>query len=44
MSKSETNPDGDPFAGLLYPIGVAAITFIIGMIFLSNKRKADVDE
>lgn len=44
MSKSEANPDGDPFAGLLYPIGVAAITFIIGMIFLSNKPKADVAE
>lgn len=44
MSKTEANPDGDPFAGLLYPIGVAAITFIIGMIFLSNKRKAEVND
>lgn len=35
---------GDPFAGLLYPIGVAAVTFIIGSLFLSNKIKADVSE
>ena len=33
---------GDPFAGLWYPIGVAAISFIIGMIFLSNRKKAEV--
>ncbi|HEY3404830.1 MAG TPA: MFS transporter [Ohtaekwangia sp.] len=43
-SKTEANPAGDPLAGLWYPIWVAAITFIIGMIFLSNKRKADVIE
>ena len=41
-SKTESNPDGDPYAGLYYPITVAAICFVIGMIFLSNKRKADV--
>jgi MHS family proline/betaine transporter-like MFS transporter len=33
---------GDPFAGLWYPIIVAGICFVIGMIFLSNKRVADV--
>ncbi|HEX8061371.1 MAG TPA: MFS transporter [Cyclobacteriaceae bacterium] len=34
----------DPFAGLWYPIGIAAICFIIGMIFLRNKpRVSDVD-
>jgi MFS family permease len=43
-SKTEANPAGDPFAGLWYPIIVAAITFVIGMIFLSNKRKAEVME
>ncbi|NJN42330.1 MAG: MHS family MFS transporter [Flammeovirgaceae bacterium] len=42
LSKTETNPIGDPFAGLWYPIAVAAITFIIGMIFLNNKIKSDV--
>jgi MFS family permease len=41
-SKSETNPAGDPLAGLWYPIVVAGITFIVGMIFLNNRRKADV--
>ena len=44
MSKSDANPDGDPFAGLLYPIAVAAFTFIVGAIFLSNRLKGDVDE
>ncbi|HPM31393.1 MAG TPA: MFS transporter [Chryseolinea sp.] len=42
-SKTKSNPSGDPFAGLWYPIGVAAICFIIGMIFLSNRKKADVE-
>jgi len=28
---------GDPFKGLWYPIGVAALCFVIGMIFLNNK-------
>lgn len=39
-----TRSNGDPFAGLWYPIGVAAISFIIGMIFLSNKKKGEVME
>ncbi|MGV8879446.1 MAG: MFS transporter [Sphingobacteriaceae bacterium] len=30
-------PPSDPFAGLWYPIGIAALSFIIGMIYLSNK-------
>jgi MFS family permease len=42
LSKSESRPEGNPFAGLWYPIGVAAICFIIGVIFLDNKRKAEV--
>jgi len=41
-SKSATNPGGDPFAGLWYPIAVAAICFVIGMIFLPNRKVADV--
>jgi MFS family permease len=32
-------PD-DPVRGLWYPIGVAAVCFVIGMIFLSNKAPA----
>jgi MHS family proline/betaine transporter-like MFS transporter len=42
LTRTESNPQGDPFAGLYYPIVVAAICFVIGMIFLSNKRRADV--
>ena len=41
-SQTEANPEGDPYAGLYYPIVVAAISLVIGMIFLSNRRKADV--
>jgi MFS family permease len=44
LSRTEANPSGDPFAGLLYPMGVAAVTFIIGMIFLPNKIKGEVLE
>jgi MFS family permease len=43
-SKSPSNPGGDPFAGLWYPIIVAAICFVIGMIFLSNKVRREVME
>lgn len=35
---------GGPFAGLWYPIIVAAICFVTGMIFLKNRNKADADE
>ncbi len=41
-SRTESNPGGDPFAGLWYPIIVAALCFVIGMIFLSNRKVADV--
>lgn len=34
----------DPLAGLWYPMAVAAITFVIGMVFLSNRKKAEVME
>lgn len=44
QSKTKANPSGDPLAGLWYPIVVAAICFIVGMIFLSNKKKAEVNE
>lgn len=39
-----SNGVGDPVSGLWYPIAVAAICFVIGMIFLSNKKPADVNE
>jgi MHS family proline/betaine transporter-like MFS transporter len=44
LSKSTSNPAGDILAGLWYPIVVAAITFVVGLIFLSNKRKGDVTD
>ncbi|HLT73305.1 MAG TPA: MFS transporter [Cyclobacteriaceae bacterium] len=43
-SRTVANPDGDPFVGLLYPIGIAAVSLIVGTIFLSNKRPAEVNE
>ncbi len=43
-ASKKSTPGGDPFAGLWYPIGVAAICFVIGMIFLSNRKVADVVE
>jgi hypothetical protein len=36
-TKTQDNPIGDPLAGLLYPIGVASVCFVIGSLFLSNK-------
>lgn len=42
-SKTAENPAGDPYAGLWYPIGVAAISLIIGAVYLSNKKKVNVD-
>ncbi len=43
LSKTSSNPTGDPLAGLWYPIGVASICFIIGMIFLKNKSVEAVE-
>lgn len=43
-SKTESLPGGDPFAGLWYPIVVAAITVVVGMIFLKNKKRGEVME
>jgi len=34
----------DPLAGLWYPIGVAALCFVIGMLLLSNKKRGEVME
>src|SRR5690606_19422816 len=41
-SKNEANPDGDPLAGLWYPILVAGITLIVGMLFL-KKRSGPIE-
>ena len=34
----------DPLVGLWYPIGVAALCFIIGTLYLSNKKDEDVSD
>ena len=39
-----TTYPGDPLVGLWYPIGVAALCFIIGTIYLSNKIDRDVTD
>lgn len=43
FSKTSSNPAGDPLAGLWYPIGVASVCFVIGMIFLKNKPMLTAD-
>ena len=40
FTKTAKNPEGDPLAGLWYPIGVAILCLIIGTIYLTN-NKAD---
>ncbi len=40
-SKSSGDPGGDPLAGLTYVIIVAAVCFIIGSLYLSNKPVPD---
>ncbi len=43
-SKTDSNPSGDPIAGLWYPIIVAGVCFVVGMIFLSNRKPVEVTE
>ena len=42
FTKTVQNPKGDSLAGLWYPIGVAAVCFIIGLIYLTNKMDKNV--
>ncbi len=42
FTKTSANPKGDPLAGLWYPIGVAAVSFVIGLIYLTNKIDKNV--
>jgi MFS family permease len=42
FTKTKQNPGGDPLAGLWYPIGIAALCFIIGAIYLPNKIDKEV--
>ncbi len=41
-SKTEANPTGDPYAGLMYPIVIAAVCFVIGALYISNKWDENV--
>jgi len=34
---------GNPYAGLVYPIAIAALTTVIGAIFLKESRHAELD-
>lgn len=42
FTKTAKNPSGDPLAGLWYPIGVAALCLVIGIIYLPNKINRNV--
>lgn len=39
-----TTYPGDPLVGLWYPIGIAALCFVIGSIYLNNKIDKDVTD
>lgn len=41
-TKTEALPGGDPYQGLWYPIIIAAICFVCGMLFMSNKIDENV--
>jgi len=42
FTKNEAHPNGDPLAGLWYPIGVASICLVIGIVYLTNKIDKNV--
>jgi MHS family proline/betaine transporter-like MFS transporter len=44
LSKTSTQPAGDPFVGLWYPIVIAAVCFVIGLLFLPSKIDEQVDD
>ena len=43
-TKTAANPVGDIYAGLNYPLGVAALCLVIGVFFLPNKNEESVEE
>ncbi len=44
LTKTKDNPAGDPLAGLWYPIGVAGLCLIIGVVYLRNAtRQQQID-
>ena len=42
FTKNPANPAGDVLAGLWYPIGVAFVCLLIGVVYLSNKLDKNV--
>ena len=38
-SKTADNPGGDPYVGLWYPVLVAGVCFIIGLLYLPSKKE-----
>ncbi len=42
FTKSSASPNGDVLAGLWYPIGVASVCFVIGLVYLTNKIDKNV--
>jgi MFS family permease len=39
LSKTQENPGGSPLAGLWYPIAIAGLCFVIGAVYLTNRKK-----
>jgi MFS family permease len=39
VSKTTAVPTGDPFVGLWYPIAIAAVSFVIGALYLPNRAQ-----
>ena len=42
FTKTTAQPNGDVLAGLWYPIGVATVSLVIGIVYLSNKLDENV--
>ncbi|MEI6412465.1 MAG: MFS transporter [Bacteroidota bacterium] len=43
-SKTTENPTGDPFVGLWYPIIIAAVCFVLGLLYLPSKKEENRQE
>jgi MHS family proline/betaine transporter-like MFS transporter len=43
-SKSSDNPSGDPLAGLFYPMIIAAVCFVIGMLYVPARTDKNVHD
>lgn len=43
-SKTTENPGGDPYVGLWYPILIASVCFVIGLLYLPNKNDEHVND